>query len=159
MVETEEAPALETVEATPEPNWTESRTLYEPITEERRLILSEELANDYRDLEDTREAKKESDAVFNSRIKSLEGKCSRKAQTLNDGKEDTGVSVGWWLDFGAGVKRCRRIDTMEIIETRALTSEEKQVQLKLEEDAHPDDAEAVTASADEPAKRNGKAKK
>lgn len=135
MPDVEEAPEVEspdddlTAPREQRYGWEETRTLQQDLTDERRDILSAELAKGYQQLEATKTEKSGVVSTYTAKIKSIEGECSKKAQALNDGFERMPVRCRWDLDYTNGVKNLVRLDTEETIETKVMTMQEKQLKL------------------------------
>lgn len=68
---------------------------------------------------------------LNGKIREVNLTCSKLAKVVNDGTEDRLVDVQWQEDRPHQIKRLVRLDTKEVIEERAMTSDELQEDLDL----------------------------
>lgn len=106
--------------------------------------LTEQMVNQWRDLQMLEGEKKEVMKDFSERIKFLKESIGRTSDSLRNGWEDRSVSCRWYYNFAAGEAELRRNDNGEVMKTRILTMEERQLQLQLDEDRHLDDAEDLS---------------
>jgi hypothetical protein len=84
-------------------------------------------------------------------INDLAEKRLKLAEVIETGKEKRKVDCEWLPDYAVGQTVCTRLDTNEVIETRPLTSEDRQTGLALVPDAadadpQPDGTVAVTTA-------------
>lgn len=81
--------------------------------------------------EEAEERKKEVDAQLKAEIESHSTKALNLARKINNGYEYREVECAILHDFKANTVSIRRVDTNELVETRALSAEERQTGLAL----------------------------
>lgn len=84
-----------------------------------------------RELEKVEGKKKVSTSEFKERIDSINARSRMLSEYVNSNQQFRDVDVRQEFDFGLGVVRKIRVDTGEVIETRAMTNEESQRAMNL----------------------------
>ena len=74
-------------------------------------------------------AKKAEVSRFNEEIATLEGARSSLSKIVNSGSEDHDVECGEYMVFATNEVRIVRLDTGELVQERAMTRSERQVEL------------------------------
>ncbi len=71
-------------------------------------------------------------ATYKETLIELDGRIAHLARVLRDGHESRAVDCTWRYLFASNQKELVRIDTGEVVETAAITAEERQLLLELE---------------------------
>lgn len=108
--------------------------------------LAERMVNQWRDLEALEQEKKDVVKDYGDRIKFLKESLGRTSDALRNGWEDREVPCQWYYDYTNGTAELRRNDNGEVMKCRTIDPEERQLQLQMEEDKHPLDAEGQPES-------------
>jgi hypothetical protein len=101
------------------------------LTEEETLIISKELAKLQEDGVGLAERKKDVVADFNSRLETVKAESLRISRMINNGYEYRPTDCVWKFDWTNGQKDLVRKDTSEVVQTKRVTEEERQGNLKL----------------------------
>jgi hypothetical protein len=109
------------------------------LTEHEIKTYSGELARLTQSQAELEDRKKEVSADYKARIDACISQTRVIARKVSSGKEMKDVEVRWNYDYLANVKVLERLDTLEIIDTKALTENERQMCLNLEEKANEED--------------------
>lgn len=93
--------------------------------------------------------KEASGKVFKEKISAINGRISKLAESIRDGKECKNVTVEIVTNYSAGTYAVTRTDTMEVLESRRLTSDECQRKLPLKDSDKKDGWEKGAKRSDE----------
>lgn len=124
----------------------------EKFSAEDKAEIAEQLACAVAELETIYGEKKESDAVFNGRIKSTDNRITELAKRYNKGCETAQIGCDIRYDSPeAGQKQYVRMDTGEVVETHPMNWEEKQdtIQFPLPQPTDQQIANALDSMKDE----------
>lgn len=105
------------------------------LTEDELLKVGGELAATVQDIESEDRRQADVKAQMKSRLTELEARRSRLAITVSRREEHRDVQVEIWHDYQRGIVQDIRRDTGEIVHTRPMTDEERQVKLPIAEPA------------------------
>lgn len=111
------------------------------LTDKEVATYSGELARLTQEQSELEDRKKEVSANYKARIDACISQMRVIARKVSTRKEMRDVDVRWNFDFMANCKVLERLDTLEIIDTRALTENERQMCLDLEKAAEEGDIE------------------
>lgn len=103
------------------------RDLPVPLTDQERLQLGQDMAAAQSKAEQTERDKEAADKAFKGQIEAAYADVSDVAQKLRFGKVNRTVSCQHMLDYCLGRIRITRMDTGEEIESRSMTSQERQM--------------------------------
>ena len=120
------------------------------LTDEQAKTYSNELARLTQTQAELEDRKKEITSDYKSRIDACISQTRVIARKVSTGKEMRDVEVRWEFDFPANVKFLTRLDTFEVIDSRPLTDNERQMCLDLEAAASEEEAEQTDMVSDEP---------
>lgn len=107
----------------------ETRILPCRLTDTELLERGAQVADLVRELEAAEDAKKEAASEAKAKIDSLDGRIGSLARELRERMSYRSVEVKREKDFGRNCEEVVRLDTGEVIETRALDPGERQVEL------------------------------
>ena len=105
------------------------------LTEKEIATYSGELARLTQEQAEIESRKKQITADFKAKIDACIATTRVIARKVSSGKEMRDVEVRWDYNYRENVKTLFRLDTGEIVDTKALTESERQMCLKLEEEA------------------------
>ncbi len=111
------------------------------LTEAEAKTYSGELARLTQTQAELEDRKKEITSDYKSRIDACISQTRVIARKVSTGKEMRDVEVRWEFDFPANVKYLIRLDTYHTIDSKALTDNELQMCLDLEEAANAEEVE------------------
>lgn len=101
-----------------------------PLTDKERLGKSAELVSCHQELVELDERKAQLMAEMRETSKGLKKRIGELAKELFEGVELRSVPVMWRMDYGAGLKQMRRMDTGEPVgQPSPLSHEERQLAL------------------------------
>lgn len=103
------------------------RELPVPLTDPERLQLGQDMAAAQSKAEQTERDKDAADKAFKGQIEAAYADVSDVAQKLRFGKVHRTVSCQHMMDYRLGRIRVVRMDTGEEIESRSMTSQERQM--------------------------------
>lgn len=106
------------------------KTLPVPLTERERLEIGEDIAAAQMKAEQTEKDKKAADDEFKGVIEGAYAEVSAHAALLRRGKRDTAVQCSILRDYRVGSVKVTRMDTMEVIEHRPMSAQERQMGMK-----------------------------
>jgi hypothetical protein len=109
------------------------------LTEKEKQTYSGELARLTQEQAELEDRKKEISASYKARIDACISQTRVIARKVSSGKEMRETEVRWNYDYLANCKCLFRLDTGELLDTKALTEDERQMCLKLEEQQEQDD--------------------
>jgi len=109
------------------PKKSETRHLPCTLTIDEIAAHAAELAIKVRDHDVIEEEKKSANSTFKARLDGLETEMRRLARLVREKKESRDVECMWVADFDAGRVDLVRQDNGEIVDTRAMTPEDRQV--------------------------------
>jgi hypothetical protein len=143
----------------------ETRSLLCPLSDEDLKLRGHNLAAAVKELEEVEAEKKQAVSEFGVRIKALDERIQSLAVVVKARHEARPITCEWRGDGKTGTMKLYRLDTDTVIDTRAMTVEEKQGTLnfsssaKKAEDAK--NAAAANGNGEKKAapKKNGKAVK
>ena len=93
--------------------------------------ISQEMAYTVGELDAVEQEKKDTAAAFKDRMEVLSNKIKDAAHKINSGQEQRLIDCEVVKNFDLNVVRVYRLDTGEIVEERAMTTEERQRELDL----------------------------
>lgn len=104
----------------------EMRTIRKPIDDARRAELAYEMARVTKDITHERDEKASEMKVYNDHLKALEARMRRLADDVEEGQEDVEVDVVVTHEFDKNQITYRDAITDEVVDSRALTAEERE---------------------------------
>lgn len=107
----------------------ETLSLACPLTERELLERGARLADLHHDLADLENAKKDTAAAFKARIETIESEAQGLARQIRGRAEYRDVEVKREKDFARNVEEVIRLDSGEVVATRALTPQERQEEM------------------------------
>lgn len=105
------------------------RNLKCKFSEEHQNKFGHDLAKEESSMRDLEERKKDANKTFAEEAREISKKISILTDNLNFGYEMKDVACKETINFVSGTMTCVREDTMQTVETRPLTEEEKQLSL------------------------------
>lgn len=114
------------VKRTENSQWLEVKLTEEEIKKEAKELA--DAINKQREAEDRLDSIK---AQIKGEVTELEGKIKKCATLVNQGKEHRPVPVETIFDYEKDSRTDTRLDTGEVISSRALTKDEKQMELQV----------------------------
>lgn len=102
------------------------------LTDSQIKTYSAELARLTQEQAELEDRKKEVTAGYKARIDACISSTRVVARKVATGKEMRDVDVRWELDFDSNAKYLFRLDTYQVVDTKPLTEDERQMCLKLE---------------------------
>jgi hypothetical protein len=137
---------VEPVEVPPEPpTFRESKVakhLQCKLTELEYRTMGQELARANAQAEDVEMKKKAIDADLKGQIEAHVSHAMTLSRTINNGYQYKDVDCVMRFDYLSNVVVTTRLDTGEVIDSRAMTTEERQVELKFEEEEKEEPVES-----------------
>jgi hypothetical protein len=109
----------------------ETRTLRCRLTERELLERGHRLASLHAEISSLEDARRSSASEYKSQIDLAEAQLSAIAREVRSGAQERQVEVRREKDFDRNVEEVIRLDTGEVVETRALTPQERQGELHL----------------------------
>ena len=125
---------------------TESRKLNCLLSEDELLQRGNELAKTYIEIAALDLQKKR----ITSQIKPLDERIEALVVIIDTKEEERSVACEWQPNFAEGIKRLRRLDTYEVIDTREIRDFERQQQFELETSPKVDEGLALGAEEPQP---------
>lgn len=110
------------------------RILPVPLTDQERMQIGEDMAAAQEKGEQAERDKKAADDEYKGVIEAAYADVSGLSARLRRGKKDVAVQCTVCRDYRVGSVKVTRMDTMETIERRPMTSAERQMGLKLPTD-------------------------
>jgi hypothetical protein len=111
------------------------RSLKVNFTEKERFQLGSQLGEALRRLKSTQNDLAAVSAQYKSDIKQIDAEIGSLAERLNSGWEMRKVKCVRIKDYNVGMIQIKRLDTLEIVEERAMDAEERQMGLFEEKEA------------------------
>lgn len=103
-----------------------------------------QLADFYQRALDIKDEKKEADASFNLRLKTIDERMQEIARVLKNPYTYEKVECAWTVIDGENKRELRRIDTGEVIETQPLSQEDREAEMaKAQADNATEEQESV----------------
>lgn len=103
------------------------------LTETEIKERGRKLAHLYEEIEIAEIGKAAAARASKDRIETLQAEAGAIARVIRSGQEDREVQVQEEKDYSEGVCRMKRLDTGEVVETRAMTPQELQRPLPIDE--------------------------
>lgn len=114
------------------------------LSDQEIRTMGQELARANAQKDEAEERKKAVDAQLKSEIESHATRSASLARTINNGYQYKDVECVMRFDYVTNTVTTVRTDTGAVIDTRAMTTEERQVELKFEdEDTNADESEST----------------
>lgn len=101
-----------------------------PLTDRERLEIGEDIAAAQSKAEQAEKDKKAADDDFKGIIEGAYAEVSTHAALLRRGKRDTAVQCSILRDYRIGSVKVTRMDTMEVIEYRPMSAQERQMGMR-----------------------------
>lgn len=101
------------------------------LTQEELLAYSRQLANNQQDKNEAESGKKSVVADYNDRIARLNAEIQILSRKVANGYEHRPIACRWQYHWENNTKVLLRKDTLEIVETAAITPEERQQELDM----------------------------
>ena len=101
-----------------------------PLTRDDKITYGKQLADLWQNYHDIEGEKKTANAEFKERLDELEGRIAYMARVLANGEEWRAVDCTWQYDFASNAKMLVRMDTGAVIDTQAISAEERQWMLQ-----------------------------
>jgi len=101
-----------------------------PLTEEQTQEYSVQLAQEVINLEQLKEEKREAMKEHSDKIKELQTWINETAEKIASGHELVPMDCEFCKDYAAGMVDIVVVDTGALVESRAMTTEEKQMGLE-----------------------------
>ena len=120
------------------------------LTDEEVLEKARSLAHLQQELEAVEQEKKAEAQKFKDRIENIEGTIASRAKEIRDGVEFRNVECELRFDWDTNTARTVRLDTMEVINERAITAAERQMGFDADEEGEAVDAEEEEQKATDP---------
>jgi hypothetical protein len=136
----------------------ETRSLACPLSEEDFEARAKNLAMARQRARRIEAEKKTAVARFALELKDVNEEIDGLAEIVKSGVEFRAVTVEWQTDLKKGIKRLVRLDTNDVIDTKALTIEEKQATLNFSSSAAKAEAAAAAKNGNAHTNGNGEAK-
>lgn len=111
-----------------------NRTLAVPLTTIEKVDMGHRLAELYGEYGDAELRKKASADRFKEELEELDGRIAHLARIVRSGEEYRTVECKWRYLFDVNTKELVRMDTGEIVETAAITAEERQLMLQIDQE-------------------------
>ena len=105
-----------------------------PLTDQERLQICEDIASSQMKGEQAEKDKKAADDGYKAIIEESYADVSNLTQTIRRGKVDRMVQCEIKKDYRLGHIRVSRMDTYEVIESRPMTTQERQMGMKFPDD-------------------------
>lgn len=110
------------------------RVLPVPLTDQERLVIGEEMATAQSKGEQAERDKKAADESYKGVIEEAYADVSKLSAQLRRGKKDIPVQCQITKDYRIGSVKTTRMDTMEVIDRRPMTSTERQMGMSFPKD-------------------------
>jgi len=102
------------------------------LTTSEKVEFGQKLAQAHQEYGEVEREKKHVADKFKERLEVIDGRTSQLATIVHSGEELRDVGCQWRYLFEANTKELMRMDTGEIVETAAITPEERQLMLQIE---------------------------
>ena len=128
-----------------------NRFLPVPLTIPEKVDYGRKLAHLHQEYASLEIEKKHVADNFKEKLEGLDGRISALAAVVRNGEEVRDVECRWRYLFEVNTKELIRMDTGEIVETTAITAQERQLVLQIEQEKEAESAAADQAPTDEKA--------
>lgn len=120
-----------------------NRFLPVPLTIDEKVDYGRKLAQMHQEYSSVEVEKKSAADEFKERLDMIDGRIAHLSQVVRTGEEFRDVECRWRYLFETNVKELIRMDTGEITETAAITPEERQLMLQMEQEKEAEQATEV----------------
>lgn len=116
------------------------RFLPVPLTDNEKIFYGQRLARLHQEYIDIEHKKKTEADRFKDELESVDGRSSHLASIIREGSERREVECQWRYLFETNSKELVRMDSGEIVETLAITADERQLMLQMDQEKETETA-------------------
>jgi len=106
------------------------------LSEKELLQAARELAANTQDMDALEGRKKRVNDDIKAEVSKLEAEISVNSRKISTGEEYRIVPCEWEKDFTTGIKKMRRLDTLDVVKEKNIDQSERQIYLLAKEDGN-----------------------